>query len=210
MKVHNYHPISHVYLGTTDADLDELESTVQGNEVWMLPAHASFTEPPPIPEGMVAVHKEDDTWELILASDAPAEDGSAPPTFEQQQQAFMRLVDSDVDNVYFQVIGNRAQEYLMAEAEARAYLDALGAGGPDPVVGDSIIADMLAHVRTAEEASQVILQMAEAWRSACVVMRTARLIAKANAMKTANAQDLASLALQWQEDMAGVRQNLGV
>lgn len=221
MKVHNYHPLSRVYLGSNDADLDELETEVQaqeggsGEQVWMLPAHATFIEPPPIPQGMVAVFGDDNTWQLVSAQEAPQEDGSPAPTFEHQQAGFMRWVDAAVDATYAAVIGNRAQEYLIAEEEARAYIEAyqdwkVDEGGPAPAVPESVQADVEAYDRTPHEAAQMIVHMADMWHAARVALRKARLRAKAAAMKTANAQDLAGVADVWTAELQSIREKLVV
>lgn len=46
MKIYNYHPITGEYIGEQNADIDQAETEVQGQTVYLLPAYATFTKPP--------------------------------------------------------------------------------------------------------------------------------------------------------------------
>lgn len=215
MKIHNYHSVTRAYLGSSDADMDELESKAQGVDVWMLPALATFIEPPPAPEGMVPVFSEEDqSWELVLASAAAMNTGEEPPAFEQQRAYAIQLVDAEVDAIIWAVVGNRAQEYLTAEQEARAYLESLLGNDsttdePAPVP-PYVMADVNAHNRTPEEAAQAILGHAATWRAASLEMRTLRLFYKVQMGKTATAEDLAAVQQRWATMIGAVRLQLAL
>lgn len=45
MNVYKFNPITKEYTGVEPAMLDPLESKLQGKEVYLLPANATFTEP---------------------------------------------------------------------------------------------------------------------------------------------------------------------
>lgn len=55
MLCYNYDSVTHEYLSSTECVLDPLETEIQGTDVWMLPANATFTEPPAAQKGFVRV-----------------------------------------------------------------------------------------------------------------------------------------------------------
>lgn len=55
MLCYNYDSITNEYLSSTECVLDPLETEQQGIDVWMLPANATFTEPPTAQKGFVCV-----------------------------------------------------------------------------------------------------------------------------------------------------------
>ena len=55
--VYNYDKETKEYLVESDADLDPAESELQGEDVYLLPAHATFIEPPIAIDGKIAVFK---------------------------------------------------------------------------------------------------------------------------------------------------------
>lgn len=95
--------------------------------------------------------------------------------------------ESDTDNLINTVVGNRAQEYQLAEEEAIAFK---AAGYPDTDVPVSISSDAFANGRTNTEACDLILLMADNWRTAQMSLRSNRLLSKA---QTKAAVDMASL-----------------
>ena len=64
MLVFNFHPVTKELLDTSNAELDPLESETSGEDVFMLPAHATFDEPPVIGEHQAAVWI-DDHWSVV-------------------------------------------------------------------------------------------------------------------------------------------------
>ena len=64
MLVFNFHPVTKELLDTSNAELDPLESKASGEDVFMLPAHATFDEPPVIGEHQAAVWI-DDHWSVV-------------------------------------------------------------------------------------------------------------------------------------------------
>jgi len=65
-KYYSYHPQTFEYLGEFDAPLDPLETKTQGKEVYLLPAHATFTAPTLTPgENEVLVYNpQSNDWEI--------------------------------------------------------------------------------------------------------------------------------------------------
>lgn len=63
MNVYKFNPITKEYTGVEPAMLDPLESKLQGKEVYLLPADATFSAPT-LQEGYVSIFKEG-AWENI-------------------------------------------------------------------------------------------------------------------------------------------------
>lgn len=64
MQVYKYDELTHEYTGVETAQLDPLESKVQGKEVYLLPANATFTAPLVVKEGYIQVYK-DGVWNYV-------------------------------------------------------------------------------------------------------------------------------------------------
>jgi hypothetical protein len=64
MKVYNYDPDTKHYLGTSEARLDPMATQRLGENVYALPAHATFTEPPFVKEGKIPVFINDE-WLIV-------------------------------------------------------------------------------------------------------------------------------------------------
>ena len=64
MQIYRFDAESREFLHAEEAALDPLESVVQGREVWLLPAEATFTPPPASRAGHVAVWRGE-AWELV-------------------------------------------------------------------------------------------------------------------------------------------------
>jgi len=58
MKIYHFKQDTNEYIGETKARIDPLETTIQGREVYLLPANATTIKPPAVPSGMVAVKTE--------------------------------------------------------------------------------------------------------------------------------------------------------
>lgn len=61
-KVYFYDKETFEYTGCADAPLDPLETKLAKEEVYLLPANATFVEPPELKEYEVAVYNSDDSW----------------------------------------------------------------------------------------------------------------------------------------------------
>ena len=64
MKVHNYDSATGIYLGENEAALDPLELQINGREIYLLPAHATFEAPPAEEEGKKVV-MQDGKWAQV-------------------------------------------------------------------------------------------------------------------------------------------------
>ena len=64
MRCYNYDPLTKEYRNFSDCVLDPLESNKTESQVWMLPANATFKEPPIPGDGKVAIWNGT-SWELI-------------------------------------------------------------------------------------------------------------------------------------------------
>lgn len=64
MNVYKYDELTKEYTGVETALIDPLESRVQGKEVYLLPANATFTAPLVVKEGYTQVYK-DGVWNYV-------------------------------------------------------------------------------------------------------------------------------------------------
>jgi hypothetical protein len=97
MYVYNYHPQTLEYLSTSDADLDEMESNIQGHPVYFLPANATFDEPPVEQEGFIR-RFVDGAWGY-----SPVQAPEEPPTEEPEPykpnlEEYEELIQSHIDS----------------------------------------------------------------------------------------------------------------
>lgn len=63
-NVYLYDELTGEYLGTEQAFLDPLETELQGKDIFLLPANATFTAPMVVKEGYTQVYK-DDVWNYV-------------------------------------------------------------------------------------------------------------------------------------------------
>ncbi len=66
MKIYHYDPKTRIYVGQSEAMLDPLELQNNNIERWLLPANATFDEPPECPSDKLLIM--DETWMVV---DAP-------------------------------------------------------------------------------------------------------------------------------------------
>lgn len=210
--IYNYDRQLGFFTGTGKADLDPLTFQTLQKIEWLVPAKATLIPPPPFdPETQVALFNEQtQSWTVMLrqaAEDLGDDSNPLELTLEQQRFAALRTVDEDVDAITFATIGNRATEYLEAEAQARSFKQR---GYPDMDVPAMVEDDMLAFGRTAQEAADAILAQAALWRQVQSAMRRQRLLAKQALRNAADVQDLAAALDQWHTTAHNFRQQLGV
>jgi hypothetical protein len=67
MQIYNYNPTTFEFIIESEAALDPMETEIQGQDVFLLPAHATFVEAPVAGDNEVAVFDEDtETWSLEI------------------------------------------------------------------------------------------------------------------------------------------------
>lgn len=104
--------------------------------------------------------------------------------------------ESDTDNLIREVVGERSNEYELAEQEAIAFK----AGGyVDADVTPSISSDAIANSRTNKEACDLILTMATNWRTMQVALRAQRLLCKAQVKNATTLAELQTVQDTWNE-----------
>ena len=129
MKVYFYDEITKEFTMSADALKDPLESKIQGKDVWLLPANATFDEPLPNKDGYKVVYKDGWKYEEIpqpkpepepthdeLKSQKRAEKNSARD--RTQQGGFEYLGKTfDSDPISCQRISTAAQAMAFAPEE---------------------------------------------------------------------------------------------
>lgn len=197
-NTYNYDRDSFRYLSTSKADPDPLD---EGN--WLIPALATLVPVPVIPAGYSAIFDPaSQTWSLSLDGAEASDPASPIPTLADQIEAFRRKVDADVDMITFATIGNRAQEYLRAEAQAQAFKDA---GYPADAVPPAVASAVQALGGTAQEQADDILAQASLWYGVQDAMRLQRLTHKHQALGADEGQ-LAVLVASWGAFVAQITQ----
>ena len=117
----------------------------------------------------------------------------------------IRGFEYDTDNLIKEVVGERANEYLLAEEEATVFK---AAGYPDLDVPNSVSSDALASGRTNTEACDLILAMAASWRKAQADLRANRLLAKAKVKAATDVSDIPLIKAAWDEFLMTLRSQI--
>ena len=137
---------------------------------------------------------------LTPITNAEATEITAPPPPTADQLAAQ--IDAEADTIIGAVIGNRAQEYVDADAAAAAY-KAAGYSGPVP---GPVQVWATVEGRTAAWAADNILAQADAWRTASLAIRQARLTTK----KRVRDGDAAGALAAWAGFVSTIKTQLGV
>ena len=129
MKVYFYDEITKEFTMSADALKDPLESKIQGKDVWLLPANATFDEPLPNKDGYKVVYKDGWIYEEIpqpkpepeptldeLKSQKRAEINSARDRTEQGGFEYLGKT-FDSDPISCQRISTAAQAMAFAPEE---------------------------------------------------------------------------------------------
>jgi hypothetical protein len=127
------------------------------------------------------------------------------PLAELQAQA-RSAIDADADAIVRDTIGDRAEEYRQAEADALAY-QAAGFEGTAPA---SVAAWAQASGMGNPAAAENILAQAAAWRGALLAIRQHRLGTKAAVAAATGEQGIADALELWAGFVQAMRAQLGV
>jgi hypothetical protein len=118
------------------------------------------------------------------------------------------LVDVDLsnDDVVTAVIGRRDTEYLMAEKQAQAYIDAGYKGDTFPYV------DSWAQAKSVDQkwAADNIIETATAWRTIQADMRAKRLHSKEQIRNATAVDQIAAICEQWKQYVDIIKNQLGI
>lgn len=120
--------------------------------------------------------------------------------------AAIKKIDVDADKIYGDVLGNRAEEYALAEQDATAYK----AAGYSGAVPSSVQSWATAKSWTATQAADDILTTAAAWRGAQAAIRAARLLRKEQVRTTADAAGVDAAMAAWQAFVSYIRGQLAI
>lgn len=123
-----------------------------------------------------------------------------------RRPSMLLMVDRDVDDIYAKVIGNRAVEYTMAEADAQEFKN----NGYMGEVPESVLDWATPKQQTAQWAADDILATAAAWRASVVEIRRARLKFKESVRTAVNLDDLEAAQQEWFTFNSQIRAALGL
>ena len=118
----------------------------------------------------------------------------------------LRKIDAANDDVITAVIGRRDTEYLMAEKQAQAYVDAKYKGDTFPYV------DSWAQAKGADAkwAADDIIATSLKWRSMQSDMRAKRLKAKEDVRNADSVDTIGEIIKQWYDYVDIIKKQLGV
>ena len=108
----------------------------------------------------------------------------------------VRGFENDTDNLIRSVVGERANEYLVAEEEAIAFKDA---GYPNLEVPSSVSSDAIANGYSNTVACDAILVMATNWRTMQASLRSNRLMSKAQVKAVTLVSEIDPIKATWNE-----------
>lgn len=137
---------------------------------------------------------------------ADAFDLNAPPTLAERIKTAIAKIDQDTDAIIRDVIGERGNEYKLAEEEAKSF-KAAGYAGTVPA---SVKSWADAKGWTATVACDDILATAAGWLNAQSSIRSNRLARKEEARKATTAAGVDTALASWATFVAQVRTSLGV
>lgn len=103
MKVYFYDEITKEFVSEENALKDPLESKIQGKDVWLLPANATFDEPLPNKDGYKVVYKDGWKYEEI-----PQPKPEPEPTLDElksQKRAEINYVRDRTEQGGFEYLG---------------------------------------------------------------------------------------------------------
>lgn len=126
--------------------------------------------------------------------------------FTNNRADLVRQIDLNADEIYGNVVGNRTTEYTMAEADAKAYVEA---GYPDDAP-PSVAVWAQIKGETLKWAAEDITQTAAAWRTAQNAIRAQRLSHKEQARKAEDEEALEIVAQSWRGFVTNVKAQLGI
>lgn len=157
---------------------------------------------PPALTGAEVAQFADEAWRVL-----PARPVAMVPVIalDQLQSQGLVKIDADTDALYGAVLGNRAQEYALAETDAQAYKTA-GYTGTAP---SSVQSWATAKGWMPAQAADNILLTAAQWRGAQTVIRASRL-ARKEEVRLADAAGIDKAMLAWAEFVAYMRSQLGL
>lgn len=141
------------------------------------------------------------TWTVT-----PHDAGTLAANLALKRSAAALKIDADVDALYGVVLGNRAQEYALAESDATAYK----AAGYSGTVPPSVQSWATAKGWTATQSADDILVTATAWRGAQAAIRANRLGKKEAVKAAADSAAIEALLAQWSGFLGVVRGQLGL
>ena len=113
-------------------------------------------------------------------------------------------IDTDANQIYSDVMGTRATEYIEAENQAQAYKDAGYTGD----AGEMVTAWATAMNQTAQWSADDILLKSAQWRQAQSVIRTQRLIHKQQAKAATTHSALTDVQSSWVAFVSAIRAEL--
>lgn len=183
-------------------DLDGNQTSTKGatEQQWMSWGFKDVIEVIATPEQILGDWYETETEITRYVTDKTPE-VIADELVQRKANAVLRF-EADTDDLIRQVVGERSNEYEIAEQEATAFK---AAGYPEFDVPFSVSSDAVANGRTSQEACDLILLMAENWRAVQGILRSKRLMTKAQIKQITVEADADVIITEWDEFINSLR-----
>jgi hypothetical protein len=132
-----------------------------------------------------------------------------PPelSLDQLKTKTLKKIDNSVDDLYKDVIGNRASEYDRAEAEAKSFAVS---GYPAGNVPESVQAWADPNNQTPTWAADDIIATAVGWRTVQANLRTKRLAIKEAVRSAVDQSSIDVVLADWNTFVAATRTSLNI
>lgn len=124
---------------------------------------------------------------------------------ENRKTNLILKYEADTDELIKSIVGERSNEYEIAEQEAIIFKQA---GYPDNDVPASISSDAIANGYSNTIACDIILDMANNWRSVQMALRSNRLLAKANTKNATTNEELDVAEQTWDGFLSYIKQQI--
>lgn len=141
----------------------------------------------------------------LVVDEALVFEAKTKELLDSKMSALM-TVDLSNDDIVTSVIGRRDTEYLMAEKQAQAYIDAGYKGDTYPYVDSWAIA----KAKSEKWAADNIIETAANWRAIQADMRSKRLKAKEDIRNATSTDTVDAIVHQWYGYLGIIKQQLGI
>lgn len=125
--------------------------------------------------------------------------------FSDRKKSLIIKFESDTDNLIREIVGERSNEYEIAEQEAIIFKQA---GYPENHVPGSVSSDAIANGYSNIIACDLIITMATNWRMVQSSLRSNRLLSKANTKNALTNAELDTIESTWDGFLVYIKQQI--
>lgn len=120
MFAYRYNPETKIYEGTQMCQLDVLESEIAGEEIYLLPADCTYTEPPELKDGFNVVWNGE-AWEYVEIPVEPEPPEPPEPHVPTLQEKIQQL-NADYESARFELGKYYMEAFLDGDVDSQKEL----------------------------------------------------------------------------------------